>query len=101
MERLLLVLAPDFTLTLDNQQSKIRRDDIPAYYETSRRKVNNIGSCLICQFIQLEERGGPDSSYADYRKIRKITAKEVSQSALNMREPLGFVKIQESCGINL
>ena len=94
MERLLLVLAPDFTLTLDNQHSKITRDDIPAYYETSRRKVNNIiGSCLIFQLIQLEERGGPDSSYADYRKIRKITAKEVSQSALNMREPLGFVKI--------
>ena len=94
MQRLLLVLAPGFALTLDGQHSKITRDDIPAYYETSRRKVNNIiGSCLIFQLIQLEERGGPDSSYADYRKIRKITAKEVSQSALNMREPLGFVKI--------
>ena len=103
MERLLLVLAPDFTLTLDNQHSKITRDDIPAYYETSRRKVNNIGSCLIWQFTQLEERGGPDSSYADYRKIRKITAKEVSQLTLNMRELLRIVKIQESCleGVNL
>ena len=103
MERLLLVLAPDFTLTLHGQQTKIKRDDIPAFYEASRKKVTNIGSCLIWQFTQLEERGGPDSSYADFRKIRKITAKEVSQSALSMRVPLRIVKIQESCleGVNL
>ena len=88
MERLLLILAPDFTLTLDGQQSKITRDSIPAYYETSRKKVKLFGTCLISQLTQLEERGGPDSSYADYRKIRKITAKEVQLFTLSMREAL-------------
>jgi len=63
MERLLSVLAPDFTLTLDGEPSAITRDAVAAFYKTSRKR--------------LEERGG-----ADYRKIRKITAKEVGDITL-------------------
>ena len=43
----------------------------------------HISICLIQlgQFIfQLEERGGPDSSYVDYRKVRKVIAREVNKS---------------------
>lgn len=84
MERLLGVLAPGFTLSItsDGETSQVARGDMPAYYETSRKKVNLMSMCsfLIYCFVQLEERGGPDSSYADYRKIKKMSAKEVIET---------------------
>ena len=80
MEQLLTVLAPDFTLTLDGESSAIAREGVAAYYETSRKRVTYVLSCILqltFKMVQLKEQGGPDSSHADYRKIRKITAKEV------------------------
>ena len=42
METLLALLAPDFTLTVEGEPSAIAREDVPAYYETSRKKVTII-----------------------------------------------------------
>ena len=39
METLLPLLAPDFTLTVEGQPSPIAREDVPAFYETSRKTV--------------------------------------------------------------
>jgi len=60
MERVLSVLAPDFTLNLDGEPSSISRDAVAAYFKTS-----------------LEKRGG-----ADYMKMRKITVKEIGDITL-------------------
>ena len=44
MKTLLPLLATDFTLTVDGQLSAIAREDVPAFYETSRKKVVSISS---------------------------------------------------------
>ena len=44
MKTLLPLLATDFTLTVEGQRSAIAREDVPAFYETSRKKVVSISS---------------------------------------------------------
>ena len=80
MERLQAVLAPDFIFSVDGEDCSVARDDIRAFYKNSREQANiQTMSFLDYRTLhQLEKRGGPDGSYANYRKTKKVVAKEVN-----------------------